>query len=295
MDPQQLRTFVSVVDHRSFSAAAQALGYTQSAVSQHIAALEADLETPLLTRRPVAPTEAGRRLLEHARPLLLRLDAARADIARLRQVRPGRLALACTPGALTPAVAHALVRARTEAPRLVASVRVCGRAAAVQAALTGAADLALIDGAAAPTDPLPLPDAASLAAFPVREEPLAVLLPADHPLAGRPALRLADLAAARWIDAPDAAVPLAQLRAAAHSDGFGHQLTYTGTDFHGLSVLVAAGAGLAAAALPAAADLPGIAAVPIIEPRITHRVELLHPRTLSAPAAELAEALRRAR
>ncbi|MCM2390439.1 LysR family transcriptional regulator [Streptomyces albipurpureus] len=292
MDPQQLRTFVTVVDHRSFSAAAQALGYTQSAISQHIAALEADLAAPLLFRRPVAPTEAGERLLEHARPLLLRLDAARADIARLRQERPGRLALACTPGALTPATALALVRARTATPRLVASVRMCGRAEAVQAVLTGTADLALVDGAVAPSDPLPLPDAAPLPAFPVSEEPLAVLLPATHPLAGRPALRLADLAAARWIDAPDAAVPLAQLRAAAQSDGFGHQLTYTGTDIRGLSVLVAAGAGLTTAALPAAKDLPGIAAIPITEPRIVHRTELLHPRTPTSPTAELLDALR---
>ncbi|PBC80340.1 DNA-binding transcriptional regulator, LysR family [Streptomyces sp. 2112.3] len=294
MDPQQLRTFVAVVDHRSFSVAAQALGYTQSAVSQHIASLETDLEAPLLTRRPVAPTEAGERLLDHARPLLLRLEAARADVVRLRQVRPGRLAVACTPGALTPATALALVRARTEAPQLATSVRVCGRREAVQAVLTGAADLALVDGAVAPSDPLPLPDAGPLTAFALSEEPLAVLLPAAHPLVGRPALRLADLAAARWIDAPDAAIPLAQLRAAAQSDGFGHQLTYTGTDIRGLSVLVAAGAGLTVAALPAAGELPGIVAVPITEPRLVHRTELLHPRTPTTPAAELVDTLRRA-
>ena len=52
-DPQQPRTFIAVVDHRSFSA--QALGCAQSAVSQHIAHLEADLEAPLLTRRPRRP------------------------------------------------------------------------------------------------------------------------------------------------------------------------------------------------------------------------------------------------
>ncbi|MEE4417949.1 LysR family transcriptional regulator [Streptomyces bugieae] len=294
MDPQQLRTFVAVVDHRSFSAAAQALGYTQSAVSQHIASLESDLEAPLLTRRPVAPTEVGERLLEHARPLLLRLDAARADVARLRQVRPGRLAVACTPGTLTPATALALVRARSAAPQLAVSVRVCGRTEAVQSVLTGGADLALVDGAVAATDPLPLPDAGPLTAFPISEEPLAVLLPAAHPLVGRPALRLADLAAARWIDAADAAVPLAELRAAAQSDGFGHQLTYTGTDVRGLSVLVAAGAGLTTAALSAAGDLPGVVAVPISEPRIVHRTELLHPRTPTTPAAELAATLRSA-
>ncbi|MCT2588806.1 LysR family transcriptional regulator [Streptomyces sp. N2-109] len=292
MDPQQLRTFVSVVDHRSFSLAARALGYTQSAVSQHIAALEADLDTPLVTRRPVAPTEAGVRLLEHARPLLLRLDAARADIARLRQVHPGRLTLACTPGALTPAVAHAVVRLRTTSPRLAVSVRTCGRGEAVEAVLTGTADLALVDGAAAPSDPLPLPDAGPLTAFAIAQEPLAVLLPATHPLAGRPALRLADLAAARWIEAPDAAVPLSHLRAAAQTDGFGHQLAYAGGDMRGLGTLVAAGGGLTTAALPAARHVPGVAAVPISVPRIVHRVEVLQPRSSTGPAAELSDILR---
>ena len=69
-----------VADCRSFSAAARRLGYTQSAVSQHIAALEGDLGTTLLHRRPVAPTEAGERLLEHAAPILLRAEAARVDV-----------------------------------------------------------------------------------------------------------------------------------------------------------------------------------------------------------------------
>ncbi|HEY3508870.1 MULTISPECIES: LysR family transcriptional regulator [Kribbella] len=70
MDPHLLRTFVAVASCGSFSAAAEQLGYTQSAVSQHIAALESDLGTPLLHRRPVVPTPSGERLLEHAGPLL---------------------------------------------------------------------------------------------------------------------------------------------------------------------------------------------------------------------------------
>ncbi|WP_244894085.1 LysR family transcriptional regulator, partial [Planobispora rosea] len=60
MDPHLLRTFVTVARLGSFSAAAGELGYTQSAVSQQVAALEADLGTPLLQRRPVVPTPAGR-------------------------------------------------------------------------------------------------------------------------------------------------------------------------------------------------------------------------------------------
>lgn len=96
MEPQQLRTFVTVARLGSFSEAARELGYTQSAVSQQIAALEADLGTALLHRRPVGPTGAGERLLEHASALLLRIDAARADIARLAGAASARLTVGAT-------------------------------------------------------------------------------------------------------------------------------------------------------------------------------------------------------
>ena len=71
VEAQLLRTFVAVARLGSFSGAAVELGYTQAAISQQIAALESDLKVPLLNRRPVSPTEAGARLLEHAEALLL--------------------------------------------------------------------------------------------------------------------------------------------------------------------------------------------------------------------------------
>ncbi|MEU3500718.1 LysR family transcriptional regulator [Streptomyces hundungensis] len=291
MDPHLLRTFVTVVERGSFSLAAQELGYTQSAVSQHIAALETDLAIPLLARRPVGPTPAGERLLEHARPLLLRLDAARADIARLTQVRPARLAVACAPAALTPALAEALATLRRGTPGLAVEVQVLGRDESVRAVLTGAADLGLVTGAAAPSDPLSLPEVGPMVTRAAAEEPLAVLLPAAHPLAGRPALRLADLADARWIDAPDSAVPLAQLRAATRGDGFRAQVAYGGTELRGLGVLVAAGHGLAALAAGAAEGLAGTVAVPVSAPRLVHRTEIIHPRDPAGPVRALVVAL----
>jgi len=60
VDPHLLRTFLAVAETGSFSAAARDLRYTQSAVSQHVAALEADLGTPLFTRRPARAGAAGR-------------------------------------------------------------------------------------------------------------------------------------------------------------------------------------------------------------------------------------------
>src|SRR5690348_1018350 len=93
VDLHLVRTFMAVARSGSFSRAARDLGYAQSAVSQQIAAMEQALGAAVLHRRPVAPTAIGARLLEHAGPLLLRLDAARADIARLTASASRRLAI----------------------------------------------------------------------------------------------------------------------------------------------------------------------------------------------------------
>ncbi|KUO15967.1 LysR family transcriptional regulator, partial [Streptomyces dysideae] len=211
MDPHLLRTFVAVARCGSFSEAARELGYTQSAVSQHIAALESDLGAVLLQRRPVSATGVGVRLLEHAGPLLLRLDAARADIARLTAAPAARIVIGVSPLAMTSQLTGTLADMRQTQPLLEVTVRVVGREAITREVATAALDLGLVDGMAAPNDPLHLPDVGPLTAMAVTEQPLAVALPDQHPLAGRTSLRLTDLTDARWIDAPDTAIPLAQL------------------------------------------------------------------------------------
>ncbi|MFH9727222.1 LysR family transcriptional regulator [Streptomyces sp. NPDC017254] len=286
MDPHLLRTYVTVARLASFSEAARELGYTQSAVSQHIAALETDLALPLLTRRPVAPTPAGERLLEHAVALLLRLDAARADLDRFAAAPRATLTVAASPLAL---------HARTLAALPVSGVtlRALPRERVPVVVATGEADAGLVDGVAAPSDPLRLPDVAPLAATGVAEEPLAVVLPAAHPLAGRSGLRLDDLVDARWLDAPAAGIPLDQLRAVHGGPagrGFRTALRYEGGDTRTLAALAAAGHGLVLLPLPVAADVPGATAVPLVVPRLVHRTELLLPAGADAertgPVAE---------
>ncbi|MET9131859.1 LysR family transcriptional regulator [Streptomyces antibioticus] len=284
MDPHLLRTFVTVARLASFSEAARELGYTQSAVSQHIAALEQDLGAPLLTRRPVAPTTAGERLLEHAGPLLLRLEAARADVVRLAAAPDLGLTLAAAPTALTPRVLAAL-------PAAGVTLRVPARAALPAAVAAGTADLGLVDGLAAPSDPLRLPDVAPLTTYGVAEEPVCVLLPEAHPLARRGGLRLGDLADARWLDAPDTALPLEELRAANGGRGFRPALRYDGTDVRALTGLAAAGHGLAVLPRTVAADVPGAVAVPLTAPRVVHRIELVYAGAPTGAAAALVTAL----
>lgn len=284
MDPHLLRTYATVARLASFSEAARELGYTQSAVSQHIAALEQDLGAPLLTRRPVAPTAAGDRLLEHVGPLLLRLDAARADVVRMAAAPAPGLTLAAAPTALTPRAVAAL-------PAAGVTLRVLPREEVPAAVATGAADLGLVDGLAALSDPLRLPDVAPLTTRGVGEELVRVLLPATHPLARRPGLRLGDLADARWLDAPDAGLPLSHLRAANGGHGFRPALRYEGTDVRTLTALAAAGHGLTLLPDSAATGVPGAVAVPLTHPRVVHRTELVYAGPLGGAAATLAEVL----
>ncbi|MFF0269530.1 LysR family transcriptional regulator [Kribbella sp. NPDC004536] len=286
MDPHLLRTFVTVAERGSFSAAATQLGYTQSAVSQHIAALETDLGTPLLRRRPVVPTPAGERLLEHAGPLLLRLDAARADVRRTVSAPPSTLTLAASPLAAASLVGL-LAEVRRTHPGTEITLTVCGRSDVVAGVAAGTFALGATDGIAAPMDPLHLSDAVQLLTTPLAHEDLVIALPPNHPLTR--GVSLQELVDARWIDAPDLAAPLPALRAAAGSDALRPAFTYNGTNLHTLHTLIAAGHGLAV--LPRSAAAQELATVPLTSPRLVHRTELLHGH-LTEPAAEaLAAAL----
>jgi DNA-binding transcriptional LysR family regulator len=295
VEAQLLRTFVAVARLGSFSAAAIELGYTQAAISQQIAALEGDLKVALLNRRPVTPTEAGRRLLEHAEPILLRLDAARADVTRMTLPPAATLVVGATPLAGgAPPLPLALAALRQRMPRLDVTVGANARDQVLTAVARGDFDLGLTDGLAARGDPLP--EFASLTAVGVSQVGVAVVLPGDHPLAGRGSLRLTDLADARWIEAPGVAAPLAEIRRLAGVEGFRPALRYDGSDTLSLIRLAAAGHGLVLVpetALPETAmPVTGITAVPVTTPRVVHRVELVHGTLRQgSPAAELAALL----
>jgi DNA-binding transcriptional LysR family regulator len=291
VDTNLLRSFVAVARLGSFSAAARELGYTQSGVSQQVAALETDIGVVLLHRRPVVPTEAGKRLMEHAVPLLLRLEAARADVRRLSGAPPARLRLGASPLADMQYITGVPTRVRHTMPRVAYTLRVTGRDAVMSAVAAGEFDLGLVDGVTAASDPLHLLDAGPLTTTALAEGRVAVGLPAAHPLATRAELRLDDLVDARWVDAPDVATPLTQLRAVARADGFRANLRYEGTDVHILLSLVAAGGGLTLLPHAALHGRPDLAAIALSTPRLVHRTELVHG-SLTGPAQVLANALK---
>src|ERR1700757_940618 len=97
----RLRVLKEVAYRGSFSAAAEALSYTQSAVSQQIATLEAKAGMALLERHPrgVSLTAAGQTLVGHAEGILARLDAAESSLAAISGLAGGKLRLASFPTA----------------------------------------------------------------------------------------------------------------------------------------------------------------------------------------------------
>lgn len=118
MNPQLLRALRAVVETGSFTAAANRLGYTQSALSKQIAALEHAVAAALFTRRPrgVEATEAGRRLSVRAATVLDQLDAAERDLETLDAKVGGPVTLGGFPTTAMRLVPAAIARARLLSP-----------------------------------------------------------------------------------------------------------------------------------------------------------------------------------
>jgi len=220
-----------------------------------------------LHRRPVEPTEAGTRLLEHGGAILLRLAAARADVQRVAAGPPTRLALGTSP--LSAGVARArFARARESLPPLEALLRVGTREEIAIAVATGALDAGVVDGIAAVNDPLRLPET-GLPVAEFSEDELAVALP-PRPSAARPSRAPRHARRRALIEAPGITAALADLAMLARADGFRPALRYEGQDVDGLLALVSAGQGLAL--LPRNIVSTGVA---LASPRLVHRTELL--------------------
>lgn len=120
LDLRHLRALRAIADAGTFGRAAEWLGYTQSAVSQQVAALERALGAPVFDRpggpRPVELTPLGTLLLRHADVLLDQADTAAHDVDRFLAGTLGRIDVGCFQSVLTAVVPSVLERLRGERP-----------------------------------------------------------------------------------------------------------------------------------------------------------------------------------
>lgn len=124
MDLKQLEYFVHVAEMGSFTRAATFLQVAQPALSRQVRSLEVELRQPLLDRngRGVTLTEAGKRLLAHARGILQQVERARDDLEDQRGAATGRLAIALPPS-VSRTLTGPLVKAfREQLPRANLSI-----------------------------------------------------------------------------------------------------------------------------------------------------------------------------
>jgi DNA-binding transcriptional LysR family regulator len=238
----RLKVLKEVAYRGSFSAAAGALSYTQSAVSQQIAALEAETGLALLERHPrgVSLTAAGQTLVGHAEGILARLDAAEASLAAIAGLHGGRLRVASFPTAGATLMPLALASFRASYPDVELTLAE-GEPEAIAARLrAGELDLALLfefAGEAPVTD--------ELTRTQLLEDPMYLALPRTHPLARKERLRLQDLAGEAWVQTSRSSPCALHVVRSCHAAGFEPNVAFESDDYQTVQGLVAAGVGVA--------------------------------------------------
>jgi DNA-binding transcriptional LysR family regulator len=242
LSPQRLRVFREVVERGSFSGAADALAYTQSAVSQSVAALEAELGVTLLERgrRGARPTSAGAALVVHADGILARLDAAEAEVAAIAGVRGGQLALASFPTAGATIVPLAVATFRQAHPDVALSLAEGEPEEIAPRVRAGEFDLALLfefEGVSQELEGLRRID--------LLTDPMYLALPDDHPLADAPRIRLQDLSPESWVQTSAASPCARHVVRSCHAAGFEPTVSFETDDYQTVQGLVAAGVGVA--------------------------------------------------
>ncbi len=238
----RLRVLVEVARRGSFSAAAEELSYTQSAVSQQIATLEAEVGLTLLERhaRGVRLTAAGEALRERAEGVLARLEAAETELAAMAGLRAGRLRMASFPTAGATLMPLAVATFRAAYPDVELSLAEGEPEQIVPRLQAGELDLALLFEFEET-----LPGLERLARTDLLADPMYLALPARHPLASKRDLRLADLRGEAWIQTARESPCARHVVRCCHAAGFEPNVAFESDDYQTVQGLVAAGVGVA--------------------------------------------------
>ena len=243
LDLRRLSVFRAVAQHGSFSAAAEHLGYSQPAVSHHIARLELEVGTELLRRHPrgIELTPVGSALLRHAETILGVVGQAEGDLRSLVK-EPDSIRLGGFQTSTTPIVSAALDAFWQAHPATRVTVLEADPVDHIDGLRSGRLDLALIfDSPEGPITPDERVEVELL-----HEDPMLLALPAGHRLAGQEAVALADCAGERWLEGagPEASSSVVLLRACAEL-GFQPRIAFSCGNYEAVQQLVARGVGVA--------------------------------------------------
>jgi DNA-binding transcriptional LysR family regulator len=237
----RLRVLAEVARRGSFSGAADALSYTQSAVSQQVATLEAETGMTLLERhaRGVRVTAAGQALVEHAEGILARLEAAEAELSAIAGLRAGRLRMASFPTAGATLMPLAIATFRSRYPEVELTLAEGEPEEIAPRLQAGELDLALLFEFDEPAS------IEGLTRVELLEDPLYLALPREHVLAEKSRLRLQDLRGEAWVQTSRSSPCARHVVRSCHAAGFEPNVSFESDDYQTVQGLVAAGVGVA--------------------------------------------------
>ena len=185
MDLRQLNHLIAVAEHQSFSAAARALHTVQSNVSTHVAKLEKELGAALIDRHTMQPTAEGRAVLERARRIRTELQAINDDIVSMRHEVAGEVRIGCIGTTGRWMASPLLGRLAERHPALRPVLVEATTTSLIPRVLDGDLDMAIVN--------TPVVEA-GLESEPLFDEERIIVAPADHSLADRGTIDVADLA-----------------------------------------------------------------------------------------------------
>src|SRR5215208_6014294 len=283
LDIRRLRVLQEVVARGSFSAAADSLHLSQSAVSQQIAVLEREVGIPLLQHGEGPKlTSAGEVLMSHGDAVMCRLEEAERELAQIAGLEGGRLRLASFPTASATLMTRALSLFRQRFPRVELQFSEDEPEDAFPNLKRGEFDLAVVFDYPA----FRLDFSRDVEAELIYEEPMRVALPPGHPLAAAKSVRIADLADENWLCGALPSSCVDQIFKLCHESGFEPKISFRSEDYEVIKGFVAGGLGVSI--LPElAGGHPGIELRPVRGQRPVRRVWAVTRESESrSPAAE---------
>jgi molybdate transport repressor ModE-like protein len=246
LDVRRLTVLRAVAQEGSFSAAAEKLGYTQSAVSQQIATLEREAGMTLVDRsaRGIRLTDGGRALVEHADAILARIDAAEQELEAIAGLRGGRVRLSAFPTAGATLVPLAIKIFNKRHPEVELSLVEAEPEDAVPKLKAGELDVALTFEYSSLPRSVYDGTQADLNLLPLLDDPMYLALPADHPHARKAKLRLQDFSQDLFIQGNCEGLCGRMHVAACEAAGFSPRVGFQTDDYNVVQGLVAAGVGV---------------------------------------------------
>jgi DNA-binding transcriptional LysR family regulator len=246
LDVKRMKVLREVAARGSFSAAAEALSYTQSAVSQQISALEREAGTQLVERRSrgIRLTQAGHALVCHADAIISRLADAEAELEALAGLDGGRMRLGGFATAAAAILPPALATFKRRYPNVALSLTEGEPEDLLDGLRTGDLDLSLVfqyQNVPACTYGSTF-DGIEFEAL--LDDPFRVALPPEHPMARRARVPLDAMSEERWIQANPHGLCGTALISACHDAGFEPQIVFESDDYSIVQGLIAAGIGV---------------------------------------------------